>query len=163
MLRGVIKVEPGYAGGSDENPNYDSVSSGKTGHAEVIRIEFDPKEIKFTDLLTVFFASHDPTTLNRQGNDVGTQYRSIILYTTENQKSQAQAFVTEVQNSTKEGDDVVTEIKPLEKFYSAEAYHLDYYATHKGNPYCQLIISPKVEKVQKKFEALLKNNSNQYE
>lgn len=156
MLNGVLKVEPGYAGGTDNNPNYESVSSGKTGHAEVIRIEFDSNEIKYTDLLTVFFASHDPTTLNRQGNDIGTQYRSIILYTNTDQKTDAESFVREIQNSTKEGDDVVTEIKPFEKFFPAESYHLDYYAAHKGNPYCQLVISPKVEKVQKKFESLLK-------
>ncbi len=159
MLRGVKSVAPGYAGGTKENPTYDEVSSGTTGHAEVIKIDFDPAQIGFTDLMTVFFSSHDPSTLNRQGNDIGTQYRSVILYTNPDQKEQAEKFIAELQNSTAEGAKIVTEVKPLETFYPAENYHADYYARHKDAPYCQIIINPKLEKVQKKFADLLAKNS----
>ncbi|KKT81925.1 MAG: hypothetical protein UW79_C0013G0052 [Candidatus Yanofskybacteria bacterium GW2011_GWA2_44_9] len=139
QLKGVVSVMPGYAGGSTPNPTYESVCGGKTGHAEVIKIEFDPEIISYEDLLTVFFAVHDPTTLNRQGNDVGTQYRSIILYTDEQQKIQAENVVSEL---SKEGDRVVTEIKPLEKFHPAEDYHKDYYAKNPDQAYCRLVINP---------------------
>ncbi len=148
-LRGVISVMPGYAGGTKENPTYEEVSSGNTGHAEVIKIEYDPLQISFRDLLTVFFATHDPTQLNRQGNDVGTQYRSIILTTTEEQKNEAEAFIKEL------GSDVVTELKPLQKFYEAEKYHQNYYRQNSAEPYCQIVISPKLAKLQKDFERLL--------
>jgi peptide-methionine (S)-S-oxide reductase len=158
MLKGVVSVLPGYAGGTTPNPTYNQVCDGQTGHAEVTRIEFDPKQVSFRTLLTVFFATHDPTTLNRQGNDIGTQYRSIILYTTPEQKEEAERFIREVDESTKEGNPVVTEVKPLTKFYEAENYHRDYFAKHPDQAYCNLIISPKVEKVQKKFAELLKNN-----
>jgi peptide-methionine (S)-S-oxide reductase len=158
MLKGVTSVLPGYAGGTTENPTYDQVCDGQTGHAEVIRIEYDPKQVTFRTLMTVFFATHDPTTLNRQGNDVGTQYRSIILYTTPAQKEEAEAFIKEVDESTKEGNPVVTEVKPLTKFYEAENYHKDYFANHPDKAYCNLIISPKVEKVQKQFADLLTTN-----
>jgi len=158
MLKGVVSVVPGYAGGTTPNPTYDQVCSGETGHAEVTRIEFDPKQISFRTLMTVFFATHDPTTLNRQGNDVGTQYRSIILYTTPKQKEEAEAFIREVDGSTKEGNPVVTTVEPLTKFYEAENYHKDYFAKHPEQAYCNLIISPKVEKVQKQFAGLLNTN-----
>ena len=159
MLTGVISVTPGYAGGTKPNPTYDEVSSGRTGHAEVTRIEYDREQISFRTLMTVFFATHDPTTLNRQGNDVGTQYRSVILYTTPTQKEEAEAFIHEIDASTKEGNPVVTEVQPLTAFYEAESYHLDYFAHHGDQAYCNLVISPKVEKVQKEFAALLKSNS----
>lgn len=158
MLKGVLSAVPGYAGGTKPNPTYDEVSSGLTGHAEVMRIEYDPAQVSFKTLMTVFFATHDPTTLNRQGNDVGTQYRSIILYTTPAQKEEAEAFIREIEASTTTGSHVVTEVKPLAAFYEAENYHRDYFAHHSDEAYCQLVISPKVEKVQKQFAELLKNN-----
>lgn len=156
MLKGVSSVMPGYAGGETPNPTYESVSGGATGHAEVIKIEFDPSVIPYHDLLTVFFATHDPTTLNRQGNDVGTQYRSLVLYANDAQKIAAEQFIREIDAAHAEGGKVVTEVKPLERFYPAEREHLDYYAQNKGAPYCQLIINPKLAKVQKEFAELLK-------
>jgi peptide-methionine (S)-S-oxide reductase len=158
MLRGVLSVRPGYAGGTGA-PTSDQVSSGNTGHAEVIEIVFDPVHISFRDLLTVFFASHDPTTINRQGADVGTQYRSIILYTSEAQKVTAQTFIEEINASNALGKDIVTEIKPLEKFYEAEEYHKNYYETHPENAYCEIVINPKLDKVKKQFAELLKKQS----
>jgi peptide-methionine (S)-S-oxide reductase len=158
MLKGVIAVAPGYAGGTKPNPTYDEVCGGTTGHAEVIRIEYDPAQVTFRTLMTVFFATHDPTTVNRQGNDVGTQYRSAIFYTTPAQKEEAEAFIKEVDESSKEGNPVVTEVKPLAEFYEAENYHKDYFARNPDQAYCNLIISPKVEKVQKQFAELLATN-----
>lgn len=157
-LKGVVSVLPGYSGGTTSNPSYDEVCGGLTGHAEVIRIEFDPALISFRTLMTVFFATHDPTTVNRQGNDIGTQYRSIILYTAPEQKDAAEAFIKEVEESTKKGSHIVTEVKPFDTFYEAENYHKDYFARNPEQAYCNLIISPKVEKVQKEFAELLKNN-----
>lgn len=159
MLRGVKSVLPGYAGGIKDNPSYDEVSSGVTGHAEVVKIEFDPLEISYRDLLTVFFATHDPTTVNRQGNDVGTQYRSVILVTSSLERLEAEKFVDEINASSVEGKSVVTEIKPLEKFYPAENYHRNYYARNTGNPYCEVVINPKLEKVQIQFSELLNKNN----
>lgn len=158
MLKGVVSVTPGYAGGKTENPKYMEVVEGHTGHAEVIRIEYDPSVITYTDLLTVFFGSHDPTTLNRQGADVGTQYRSIILTTTPEQETQATQFVADINASHAEGNPVVTEVAPLTTFYEAEAYHKDYYENNRTAGYCQVVINPKLEKVQKEFAALLKTN-----
>lgn len=157
-LRGVISVMPGYAGGQAENPTYDKVSMGNTGHAEVIKIEYNPGQIKYKDLLTVFFATHDPSTLNRQGNDIGSQYRSIILYTTEEQKHQAEEFIKKLNESSLEGKPIVTEIKPLDKFYEAEDYHREYYRKNTTQPYCQIVINPKLEKLQKEFADLLKSH-----
>ncbi|MDQ3076490.1 MAG: peptide-methionine (S)-S-oxide reductase MsrA [bacterium] len=159
MLKGVSIVKPGYAGGIIDNPTYDQVCGGKTGHAEVIHIEFDPSEIKYDDLLTVFFASHDPSTLNRQGNDVGTQYRSVVFYTTLEQKEATEKFIKDLNDSSLEGKPAVTEVTPLPTFYEAENYHHDYFANHPENGYCEVIINPKVEKVQKKFADLLKANN----
>ncbi len=147
---------PGYAGGQTLKPTYDAVCSGETGHAEVLRIEYDPAIISYNDLLTVFFAAHNPTTLNRQGNDVGTQYRSIILYTTEEQKSETLAFIKDLN----EGDlknTVVTEVVPLETFYEAEAYHHHYFLTHPEQAYCQFVINPKLEKVRERFSQLIQS------
>jgi len=156
MLKGVGTVEPGYAGGTTENPTYEEVSGGNTGHAEVIYIEYDPKEVSYRDLLTVFFASHDPTTINRQGNDVGTQYRSVIFYTSDEQKKEAEEFIKEINDSSNEGDSVVTELEPLDKFYKAENYHKDYFENNPEQAYCQVIINPKLDKVKKEFAGLLK-------
>ena len=155
-LNGVVSVESGYAGGTAENPTYEQVSSGKTGHAEVIKIEFDPEMISFEDLLTVFFATHDPTTPNQQGNDIGTQYRSIILYTNEEQKQAAEKFIEELDA---DGKKVVTEVKPLETFYKAEDYHQQYFDRNPNQPYCQIVINPKIQKLKEKFEDILKKSS----
>jgi peptide-methionine (S)-S-oxide reductase len=156
-MRGVSSVSPGYAGGHTENPTYKEVCGGTTGHAEVIRIEYDPAETKYKDLLTVFFGSHDPTTINRQGADVGSQYRSVIFYTSEEQKKEAESFIQEINASNSSGAPVVTEIVPLQKFYEAEEEHRDYFARNQSNPYCQVVIQPKLEKVQEKFAKLLNN------
>ncbi|MBI2099858.1 MAG: peptide-methionine (S)-S-oxide reductase MsrA [Candidatus Vogelbacteria bacterium] len=146
MLKGVKSVASGYAGGSTANPTYENLGD----HAEVIKIEYDSAQIKFDDLLTVFFATHDPTTKNRQGNDIGPQYRSIILYTTKAQKEASAKLIEELE--------AVTALKPLAKFYPAEDYHQNYYARHPGNPYCEVVINPKLEKVQTKFAKLLNDN-----
>ena len=157
MLKGVVGLTPGYAGGTKLNPTYEEVCSGSTGHAEVIRIEYNPELVTFGTLLTVFFATHDPTTLNRQGNDVGTQYRSTILYTTEEQKQESEAFIKSLNDSNTEGKPIITEVRPLGEFYPAETYHQDYFAKNPQNPYCQVVVSPKLEKVQQKFAEILKN------
>jgi peptide-methionine (S)-S-oxide reductase len=159
MLRGIISVAPGYAGGKTENPTYYQVSSGDTGHAEVIQIEFDPSQIAYHDLLTVFFGSHDATQVNRQGNDVGTQYRSVVLYADVEQKKEAEDFIRELNTSSKEGKPIATEVAPLMKFYPAEPEHLDYYARNKNQGYCEVIIAPKLQKVQEKFAELLKTQT----
>lgn len=158
MLKGVSGVLPGYAGGLTKNPTYDEVSSGTTGHAECIQIEFNPEEIRYEDLLTVFFGSHDPTTVNRQGNDIGTQYRSVIFYTTPKQEEIARNFIKDLNDSSKEGKPIVTELQSLEEFYVAENYHKDYYERNKEAPYCEIVINPKLEKVVKNFGNLLKDH-----
>lgn len=155
MLKGVSKVEPGYAGGAMNNPSYEQVSAGNTGHAEVIRVTYDPGVISYEDLLTVFFGSHDPTTPNRQGNDVGEQYRSVIFYQTDDEKKVAERVSKEIQESLKDGTRVVTQILPLKEFYTAESYHKDYFKNNSSAPYCMLIIEPKVEKVRKRFAELV--------
>lgn len=158
MLKGIESVVPGYAGGTTKDPSYEDVSAGTTGHAEVIKIEYDASQISYHDLLTVFFATHDPTQLNQQGNDVGTQYRSIILCTNGAQKDEAEKFIEELELTSNDGGHIVTEVKPLEKFYKAEDYHHNYYERNKDkNPYCQVIINPKLAKVQEKFAELLNN------
>jgi peptide-methionine (S)-S-oxide reductase len=158
MLKGVGVVKPGYAGGSAEDATYEKVSSGKTRHAEVTYAEYDPAQISYKNLLTVFFASHDPTTVNRQGNDIGPQYRSVIFYTTEEQKEEAEKFIREINVSDKNGEKAVTEVEPLDRFYEAEDYHKDYFEKNRGAPYCQVIINPKLEKVKKQFSQLLKSH-----
>jgi len=158
MLKGVISVEPGYAGGTTDDPTYERVCTGTTGHAEVIKIDYDPAKIRMADLLTVFFATHDPTTLNRQGNDAGTEYRSAVFYTTEGQRAETEKIIDEINASNTEGGAVVTEVAPLKKFYPAESYHKDYFAKNPERAYCQIVINPKVEKVQAKFAELLKRN-----
>lgn len=156
MMRGVRAVKPGYAGGTVVDPTYEQVSGGGTGHAEVIYIEYDPAQVTYRALLTVFFASHDPTTLNRQGADIGTQYRSVVFYTNAAQKAEAETLISEINAESPEGDPVITEVSPLDVFYEAENYHHDYFANHPDNRYCQLVINPKLEKVQHQFAGLLK-------
>ena len=158
MLRGVISVAPGYAGGTVANPTYEQVSSGTTGHAEVIRFEYDPSLISYDDLLNVFFATHDPTTLNRQGNDVGPQYRSVIFTTTPEQKAAADMFITNL-SALHEGAPIVTAVQPLDHFWPAEDYHQKYYEHHRDAMYCQVVIDPKLQKVQEKFAELLKESN----
>jgi peptide-methionine (S)-S-oxide reductase len=155
MLHGVSSVEPGYAGGRAESPTYEQVCAGNTGHVECVKIKFDPTLVSYETLLTVFFGSHDPTTPNQQGNDVGEQYRSVIFYTTPAQRAAAEKFIAQINESESQGDPVVTTVEPLEKFYVAEDYHRDYYARNKSAGYCQLVINPKLEKVKEKFAELL--------
>jgi peptide-methionine (S)-S-oxide reductase len=157
MLRGVKSVRPGYAGGITKNPTYEEVSSGETGHVEVIEIRYDPELVRYRDLLAVFFGSHDPTTLNRQGPDVGTQYRSVIFFTIPEQKDEALGFIQEINRSNSQGAPVVTTVEPLAAFYEAEDYHRNYFANHSENPYCELVINPKLEKVGQHFAHLLAN------
>ena len=155
-LKGVESVTPGYSGGDIKNPSYKEVSSGTTGHAEVARIVFDPETISFKELLEVFWQTHDPTTLNRQGADVGTQYRSVIFYHNPEQKELAEFYKAELDNSGAFNNRIVTEISPLEAFYPAEDYHKNYYNDNTTQPYCQFVIKPKVEKLRKVFSDKLK-------
>jgi peptide-methionine (S)-S-oxide reductase len=154
-LKGVVSVKPGYAGGTMKNPTYEDVKTGETGHAEVIKIEYDPESISYNDLLAVFFATHDPTTLNRQGADVGTQYRSAIFYTTEEQKKEAEIFIEKLNESEPKA---VTEVRLFDAFYEAEEYHRKYYLKNTSAQYCQVIINPKIEKLKTRFHGLLKSS-----
>lgn len=155
-LRGIEDVVSGYAGGQVKNPSYREVCGGKTGHAEVVQITYDPGEISYRELLEVFFTTHDPTTPNRQGADVGPQYRSIILYHDDEQKRIAEEVLREIDASDLWDDPVVTEIEPLETFYRAEDYHQDYYRSNTMQPYCQVVIAPKVAKLRKQYLEKLK-------
>ncbi|MBV6499616.1 MAG: Peptide methionine sulfoxide reductase MsrA [Prosthecobacter sp.] len=150
MLKGVQKVVSGYAGGTVDNPTYKQVCNGDTGHAEVIRIDYDPDIITFKDIIDLFWLAHDPTTLNRQGNDEGTQYRSTIMYSSEEQKKIAEASMAEAQKEIQ--GRIVTEIVALKKFYPAEDYHQDYFANNPYQGYCRVVVSPKVAKFKKKLE-----------
>lgn len=156
QLKGVDTVLSGYAGGQVKNPSYKEVCSGNTGHAEVIQISYDSNLITFSDLLEVFFNVHDPTTLDRQGNDVGTQYRSTIMYENENQKSLAQEYINQIEASGTFKNKIVTTLEPLGTFYVAEDYHQNYYNQNGEQPYCQFVVRPKVEKFQKKYKDKLK-------
>ena len=158
-LRGVQSVVSGYAGGSVENPTYYQVCSGTTGHAEVVQITFDPNVITFEDILYVFWRTHDPTTLNRQGYDVGTQYRSIILYHDEQQRVIAEKSKRDTDASGLWPNPIVTEISPFTTFYKAEGYHQNYYRDNRYQPYCLAIIDPKIAKLRKEFRAKLKDAS----
>ena len=155
-LRGVHAAESGYAGGSAPNPTYSQVCSGRTGHAEVVQIAFDPEVISYRDLLDVFFTIHDPTTLNRQGHDVGTQYRSAIYYHSPDQQQTAEAAIQELGTAKLWGNPIVTEVKPLDVFYSGEEYHQEYYMRNPEQAYCQVVIAPKVAKARTKFFERLK-------
>lgn len=155
-LQGVNSVISGYAGGLVERPSYSQIGTGRTGHAEVIQVVFDPEKISSAALLEVFWATHDPTTLNRQGADVGPQYRSAIFYLSEKQAEVANEMKQQLDQSGIYGTPVVTEITPFSNFYVAENYHQNYYAQHGGQPYCQFVVRPKVEKLQKLFADRLK-------
>jgi peptide-methionine (S)-S-oxide reductase len=155
-LRGVQRVISGYAGGSASNPTYEQVCAGRTGHAEVVQVTFDPSVISFREILQVFFTIHDPTTLNRQGADVGTQYRSVILYQSPEQEQVAREVIAETNASGNWRSPVVTEVAPLERFYPAEAYHQNYFERNPYQPYCQIVIEPKVAKVRQRYLAQLK-------
>jgi peptide-methionine (S)-S-oxide reductase len=155
-LRGVDKVEAGYSGGHVPDPSYHQVCSGTTGHAEVVRITFDPQIISFRELLEVFFTIHDPTTLNRQGADVGTQYRSAIFYHTAAQKEIAEQVMAELNEAHLWRDPIVTDVTPFSKFYRAEDYHQEYYLNNPAQPYCRVVIEPKVAKFRKQYLAKLK-------
>jgi methionine-S-sulfoxide reductase len=156
QLKGVKSVESGYSGGHIKNPAYREVCNGTTGHAEVARIIFNPDQISFTEILEVFWKVHDPTTLNRQGNDVGTQYRSAVYFTTDAQKAQAEAYKKQLDTSGVFNQPIVTEITKFEVFYPAENYHNNYFKEHGEESYCQFVVRPKVEKFQKVFEEKLK-------
>lgn len=157
-LKGVISVKSGYAGGRAANPTYEQVSSGSTGHAEVIQIEFDPSIIGIDDLLAVFFSTYDPTTINRQGNDVGEQYRSVIFYIAKEQKEKISSFIEKLEKDKIYKSPIVTEVKPLDKFYEAEKYHQNYYNQNQNKPYCQMVINPKLLKLKQKYSHLLEES-----
>ena len=157
QLKGVVSVKPGYAGGTTPDPSYEEVCSGETGHAEVIEVRYDPTEIDFNDLLTVFFATHDPTTLNRQGADVGTEYRSIVLCTTDAHTRAAEAFIKRLNDSAQAGAPIVTEVARLHKFYEAEDYHRQFFRNNPQVPYCQFVVYPKLVKLHQEFNSLLRS------
>ena len=155
-LRGVEKVVSGYTGGNVENPTYEQVSMGNTNHAEVIQITFDPSIISFEKLVKIFFSTHNPTTLNQQGVDIGTQYRSAIFYENENQRKTAEKEKEDFNRNNRYGKNATTAIEPLKDFYSAEGYHQDYYERNKNNPYCTVVIDPKIRKLIKDYSKELK-------
>ncbi|WP_413614306.1 peptide-methionine (S)-S-oxide reductase MsrA [Flavobacterium sp. N2270] len=155
-LKGVEKVISGYTGGMIKNPSYKEICTGTTGHAEAIQIIFDPKEIAFEDLLEVFFGTHDPTTLNRQGADVGTQYRSEIFYHSQEQKDKAEDYIKFIENEKLYNKPIVTKVSSAVVFYEAEEYHQDYYAENSQQGYCQMVIVPKLEKLRKYYKSKLK-------
>ncbi len=155
MLRGVLSVSSGYAGGHKDKPTYHEVSSERTGHAEVVAINFDPTIVTLDDLFAVFFTTHDPTTLNQQGADRGTQYRSAIFYTTDEQKLVSDRFIQKLIVEKTFSKPIVTEITPLETFYPAEGYHQNYYRNNMDQPYCQVVIDPKIGKLRQKYAHLI--------
>ncbi|MDQ6672521.1 MAG: peptide-methionine (S)-S-oxide reductase MsrA [Chloroflexota bacterium] len=155
-LRGVERVISGYAGGQVPFPTYEQVCSGRTGHAEVVQVDFDPRVISYREILEVFFTIHDPTTLNRQGADVGTQYRSAIFYNSPEQQAVAQAVIEQTHAAGIWRSPIVTQVEPLDRFYPAEAYHQNYFEQNQYQPYCQIVIAPKVAKVRERYLARLK-------
>jgi len=155
-LQGVEEVESGYSGGTVPNPTYSQVCTGTTGHAEVVQVTFDPEQVSYREILEVFFQIHDPTTLNRQGADVGTQYRSAIFYHDEQQKATAEEMIAELGASNKWHDPIVTEVVPFEAFYKAEDYHQEYYEHNPNQPYCRVVIAPKLQKFRKVYLTQLK-------
>jgi peptide-methionine (S)-S-oxide reductase len=158
QLKGVEKVESGYSGGTVPNPTYEQVSGGDTGHAEVSQITFDPKIIPLKTILKVFFTVHDPTTLDRQGNDVGTQYRSVIFYRNDEQKAVAKQVIKEIAAAKIWDGQIVTQLSPFKAFYKAEDYHQEYFKLHGRQPYCEMVIAPKVAKFRDHFRSLLKDD-----
>jgi peptide-methionine (S)-S-oxide reductase len=159
-LQGVTDVVSGYSGGTVPQPTYQQVCTGLTGHAEVVQVKFDPDTISFKEILQVFFSIHDPTTLNRQGADVGSQYRSVIFYHDQEQKDTAEAIIAELEANHTWDDPIVTQVLPFEAFFAAEDYHQEYYQNNPWQGYCQVVISPKVAKFRKKFVERLKTISN---
>jgi peptide-methionine (S)-S-oxide reductase len=155
-LRGVQSVESGYMGGHVDKPTYRQVCGGDTGHVEVVRVSFDPQQITYRELLDIFFSIHDPTTLNRQGNDLGTQYRSVIFYGSDEQRREAEQAIAALNKAREWPDPVVTTVEPATTFYEAEDYHQEYFANNSSQPYCQIVVSPKVKKFQQKFADRLK-------
>lgn len=155
-LKGVVTIKPGYGGGDVENPSYEQVSTGETGHAEAIQIEFDPAQIGFDKILDIFWHTHNPTTLNQQGNDIGTQYRSAIFYHDEKQKEIALKSKEELEKEGIYKDPIVTEIVPFKNFYEAESYHKDYYDKNNDKPYCTFVINPKIKKLLEKYSKEVK-------
>jgi peptide-methionine (S)-S-oxide reductase len=151
IIRGVERIEPGYTGGSVPNPSYEQVSTGTTGHAEAAQIFFDPKVISYKEILEIYFTMHDPTSLNRQGADVGTQYRSAIFFHSPEQKNTAEKLIDELNKEGIWNKPIITEVAPLNTFYKAETYHKDYYKKHPKEPYCQVVIAPKIAKLQQRF------------
>lgn len=151
QLKGVDEVVSGYAGGHTSDPAYEEVCAGSTGHAEVVQVTYDPKTVGYRELLEIFFTIHNPTTLNREGADVGTQYRSIILYHTGEQETIARNLIDELEAEGLWNDPIVTEVEPLEHFYPAESHHQNYYRRNSGQPYCQAVIAPKIAKLRKKY------------
>jgi peptide-methionine (S)-S-oxide reductase len=159
QLEGVERVVSGYAGGTIDAPTYEQVCSGRSGHAEVIQVTFDPEVISYRDLLEMFFAFHDPTTMNRQGHDVGTQYRSAIFYETPEQKAEAEQTIARLTSEGVFDAPIVTQVAPLDRFYPAESYHQGYYRQNTGQPYCRATITPKVTKLRQKYTARLKKSA----
>jgi peptide-methionine (S)-S-oxide reductase len=151
-LQGVKAVESGYAGGKVENPTYEDICSGKTGHAEVVQVTYDPKETNYREILVVFFLTHDPTTLNQQGNDHGTQYRSVIFYHNDEQKKIAEEVIKKINDEKHYKDPIVTEVSPLKNYYKAENYHQNYYNTNPNQGYCKFVVKSKIDKFMKLFE-----------
>ena len=160
-IKGVEKVTSGYTGGFIKNPAYREICEGRTGHAEGIKIEYDESIISYEELLELFFTTHDPTTLNRQGNDIGTQYRSAIFYTNEIQKEKAESFIALLEKEDVFEDKIVTEVTSFDVFYHAEDYHQDYYKNNSNQPYCEIIIAPKLNKLKKYYSNKLKRNNEQ--
>jgi peptide-methionine (S)-S-oxide reductase len=155
-IEGVLKVEPGSSGGRPEDANYQRVSTGRTGHAEVVQVSFDPKAITLREILEIYFATHDPTTLDRQGADVGPQYRSVIFYHDEGQRIIAEEVIEELDGENIWDGPIVTKLEPYEAFYGAEDYHVNYYERNRGQPYCRLVIDPKIIKLRERFKDKLK-------
>lgn len=155
-IRGVVKVESGYAGGELASPTYEQVCTGSTGHAEVVQVTFDPKVVSFREILEIFFTAHDPTTLNRQGADVGSQYRSVIFYHNEKQKSVAEQLIAELDVKKLWDSPIVTQVEPFKKFYKAEEYHSRYFERNPNSGYCRVVIAPKIVKLRKKYREKLK-------
>lgn len=154
-LKGVISVMPGYCGGNRDRPSYEEVSSGSTGHAESLRVEYDPEVISYGDLLTVFFFTHNPTEMNRQGNDIGEQYRSVIFFSNDDDRVEAERFIKRLSESGAYDRPIVTAIEPLVKFFDAEEYYRDYYSRNKDNRYCEIVIEPKLAKLRERYRELL--------
>jgi peptide-methionine (S)-S-oxide reductase len=157
-IKGVAKVESGYSGGSLANPTYEQVSTGTTGHAEVVQVTFDSSIVSFKEILEVFFATHDPTSLNRQGDDVGTQYRSVVFYHDNKQRATAEKLIEELGNSRMYDAPIATKVEPFEVFYKAEDYHNDYFRNHPAQPYCKLVIAPKIAKLREDYRNKLKRS-----